>query len=86
MIQTLNQIHLLFDIVLSLYQTTKKRVSGPKCPIIGKRIQGVCCLKRFSILFIGFSLKCRDLSTCCCFDDVIECVEIVGNVEFLRGI
>ena len=40
----------------------------------------------FSILCIGFSLICRDLSLCCCFNDVIECVEIVGNVEFLRGI
>jgi large subunit ribosomal protein L34e len=23
------------------YQTTKKRVSGPKCPVTGKRIQGI---------------------------------------------
>lgn len=25
-----------------VYQTTKKRASGPKCPVTGKRIQGVC--------------------------------------------
>ncbi|KAL2897727.1 60S ribosomal protein L34-1, partial [Bienertia sinuspersici] len=24
-----------------VYQTTKKRASGPKCPVIGKRIQGI---------------------------------------------
>ena len=24
-----------------VYQTTKKRASGPKCPVTGKRIQGV---------------------------------------------
>ncbi|XP_015067148.1 60S ribosomal protein L34-like isoform X2 [Solanum pennellii] len=24
-----------------IYQTTKKRASGPKCPVTGKRIQGV---------------------------------------------
>lgn len=27
-----------------MYQTTKKRASGPKCPVTGKRIQGVCFL------------------------------------------
>lgn len=25
-----------------VYQSTKKRASGPKCPVTGKRIQGVC--------------------------------------------
>ncbi|KAM7511327.1 hypothetical protein LguiB_010202 [Lonicera macranthoides] len=25
-----------------VYQTTKKRASRPKCPVTGKRIQGVC--------------------------------------------
>lgn len=25
-----------------VYQGTKKRASGPKCPVTGKRIQGVC--------------------------------------------
>lgn len=24
-----------------VYQSTKKRASGPKCPVTGKRIQGV---------------------------------------------
>lgn len=24
-----------------MYQSTKKRASGPKCPVTGKRIQGV---------------------------------------------
>uniref|UniRef100_A0A9I9DEF0 60S ribosomal protein L34 n=1 Tax=Cucumis melo TaxID=3656 RepID=A0A9I9DEF0_CUCME len=24
-----------------VYQTTKKRASGPKCPVTGKRIQGI---------------------------------------------
>jgi hypothetical protein len=27
-----------------VYQTTKKRASGPKCPVTGKRIQGVFVL------------------------------------------
>ena len=27
------------------YQTTKKRASGPKCPVTGKRIQGVSILQ-----------------------------------------
>lgn len=27
-----------------VYQSTKKRASGPKCPVTGKRIQGVCIL------------------------------------------
>lgn len=25
-----------------VYQYTKKRASGPKCPVTGKKIQGVC--------------------------------------------
>ena len=25
-----------------MYQYTKKRASGPKCPVTGKKIQGVC--------------------------------------------
>lgn len=33
-----------------MYQTTKKRASGPKCPVTGKRIQGVC------MIFIELSL------------------------------
>ncbi|KAH9797641.1 60S ribosomal protein L34-1 [Citrus sinensis] len=28
-----------------LYQRTKKRASGPKCPVTGKRIQGIPHLK-----------------------------------------
>lgn len=38
----------LFDFLCGLviggrlvYQTTKKRASGPKCPVTGKRIQGI---------------------------------------------
>ncbi|KAK6133668.1 hypothetical protein DH2020_032578 [Rehmannia glutinosa] len=27
-----------------VYQTTKKRASGPKCPVTGKRIQGFFCM------------------------------------------
>ncbi|KAF7802974.1 60S ribosomal protein L34 [Senna tora] len=30
-----------------VYQTTKKRASGPKCPVTGKRIQGVCMPSKF---------------------------------------
>ena len=37
-----------------VYQTTKKRASGPKCPVTGKRIQGV----RFLLLFQFFLLFC----------------------------
>lgn len=41
------------------YQTTKKRASGPKCPVTGKRIQGVSLL----IHIIVLSLRC-DLGFC----------------------
>jgi len=34
-----------------IYQTTKKRASGPKCPVTGKRIQGVLFLYH---LFFSF--------------------------------
>jgi hypothetical protein len=36
-----------------VYQTTKKRASGPKCPVTGKRIQGVCIFLffRFEMCF-----------------------------------
>lgn len=30
-----------------MYQTTKKRASGPKCPVTGKRIQGVLHFSKF---------------------------------------
>lgn len=32
-----------------MYQSTKKRANGPKCPVTGKRIQGVC-----DFLFLNF--------------------------------
>ena len=55
-----------------MYQTTKKRASGPKCPVTGKRIQGVCHFffpfrfnKRiallFSIVFCNVCLLARRL-------------------------
>ncbi|KAM7508016.1 hypothetical protein LguiA_018469 [Lonicera macranthoides] len=35
-----------------VYQTTKKRASGPKCPVTGKRIQGRSCTsKRITSLY-----------------------------------
>lgn len=50
----------LFDFLCGLviggrlvYQTTKKRASGPKCPVTGKRIQGVCLIFRISPLTIS---------------------------------
>jgi len=39
-----------------VYQSTKKRASGPKCPVTGKRIQGVCNIF-FSYLRILFLKK-----------------------------
>jgi hypothetical protein len=33
-----------------VYQYTKKRASGPKCPVTGKKIQGVCAAY-LSVLF-----------------------------------
>lgn len=56
-----------------MYQTTKKRASGPKCPVTGKRIQGVCrlframtCFHDFFIL-IFFVFLCCDYGFCYCF-------------------
>lgn len=37
-----------------VYQTTKKRASGPKCPVTGKRIQGVWI---YMMLFFIFFLE-----------------------------
>ncbi|KAJ0763485.1 putative ribosomal protein L34Ae [Helianthus annuus] len=38
-----------------VYQTTKKRASGPKCPVTGKRIQGVrLLLIIIIIIFLQF--------------------------------
>lgn len=37
-----------------MYQTTKKRASGPKCPVTGKRIQGVSRLFRAVTCFHDF--------------------------------
>lgn len=39
-----------------MYQTTKKRASGPKCPVTGKRIQGVCiCLISIrNVVFVSY--------------------------------
>ena len=44
-----------------MYQTTKKRANGPKCPVTGKRIQGVCSIY---IVFwrIGFFAKSENVS------------------------
>ena len=42
---------LLFEGGKLVYQTTKKRASGPKCPVTGKRIQGVCLRSLFSVHF-----------------------------------
>lgn len=35
-----------------VYQSTKKRASGPKCPVTGKRIQGVCSMCYLRLKFI----------------------------------
>lgn len=37
-----------------VYQSTKKRASGPKCPVTGKRIQGVC---HCSVLILSYCLR-----------------------------
>lgn len=44
-----------------VYQTTKKRASGPKCPVTGKRIQGVRILLFLFFLFSSNKLlqSCR---------------------------
>lgn len=36
-----------------VYQTTKKRASGPKCPVTGKRIQGVSFLISIRLCFVS---------------------------------
>lgn len=35
-----------------VYQYSKKRASGPKCPVTGKRIQGVCYAFIYYVNFI----------------------------------
>lgn len=37
-----------------MYQTTKKRASGPKCPVTGKRIQGVCKVSYFNHFIVEY--------------------------------
>ena len=44
-----------------MYQTTKKRAGGPKCPVTGKRIQGVCSIY-IAFWHIGFFAKSENLS------------------------
>ncbi|KAL8464991.1 hypothetical protein ACS0TY_034464 [Phlomoides rotata] len=40
-----------------VYQTTKKRASGPKCPITSKRIQGVfICYPSMFFMILFFEL------------------------------
>ncbi|KAL5545278.1 hypothetical protein UlMin_009062 [Ulmus minor] len=42
-----------------VYQTTKKRASGRKCPIIGKRIQGIPHLRPTEYKRSRLSRNCR---------------------------
>ncbi|CAL5345979.1 unnamed protein product [Camellia sinensis] len=44
-----------------VYQSTKKMASGPKCPITGKTIQGVC---RPLVYFIIQGIFCRGKTNC----------------------
>ncbi|AQK87139.1 60S ribosomal protein L34-3 [Zea mays] len=39
-----------------VYQYTKKRASGPKCPVTGKKIQGVC-VAHLSILSFRYCVR-----------------------------
>lgn len=48
-----------------VYQTTKKRASGPKCPVTGKRIQGVLYFSfSYCIWFFYICLYCNFLHVC----------------------
>ena len=51
-----------------VYQTTKNRASGPKCPVTGKRIQGVWfflfCLFGISVSVWNFELMSNCCTTC----------------------
>lgn len=38
-----------------VYQSTKKRASGPKCPVTGKRIQGVSSVISGMAVFVRFA-------------------------------
>ena len=62
-----------------VYQSTKKRASGPKCPVTGKRIQGVCfSFSSFLNIIFGFGL----FSIC---EIYIECNAVQCNDDmFLK--
>uniref|UniRef100_A0A6N2L6T5 60S ribosomal protein L34 n=1 Tax=Salix viminalis TaxID=40686 RepID=A0A6N2L6T5_SALVM len=63
-----------------VYQTTKKRASGPKCPVTGKRIQGWLIHANLSVV-AGYSIlnsavvykACSDGT---CFDRVLTFLQI----------
>ena len=59
-----------------VYQTTKKRASGPKCPVTGKRIQGVCPLS--PILWV----VCRLISIIILYLDLIIEKDVAHTVLF----
>ena len=61
-----------------MYQTTKKRASGPKCPVTGKRIQGVC-----DFLFLNFYSFIIRFGICklSAFNYRCDLVLILGFVE-----
>jgi len=63
-----------------VYQSTKKRASGPKCPVTGKRIQGVCNIffLTWGFVFRKGSLKCYSFESYVTHDS-IELVIIDGE-------
>ncbi|AQK50757.1 60S ribosomal protein L34-3 [Zea mays] len=46
-----------------VYQYTKKRASGPKCPVTGKKIQGVCAA-HLSILSSRYCVRSLHHAPC----------------------
>lgn len=62
-----------------MYQTTKKRASGPKCPVTGKRIQGVCQLFRAMTCFHDFLILIFMFLCVVIMDFVIVFLEVEGR-------
>ncbi|PWA38434.1 hypothetical protein CTI12_AA579790 [Artemisia annua] len=58
-----------------VYQTTKKRASGPKCPVTGKRIQGLLFLNKSKThLALGFGTTKYFLAVAWCLKSVRQIV------------
>ena len=76
-----------------VYQSTKKRASGLKCHVTGKRIQGVCvfhfCIQfgiRFYILVLPFILLLACNKFFIIFGSINPLVKKIVNLDYLGNL